>query len=454
MTKPYGTNPRVVIVGGGFGGLAAAKELARLPVDVVLFDQRNHHTFQPLLYQVATAALSPADIASPIRHILKRQRNCRVVLGKVTGIDLARRRLILPGAEVEYDWLVLAAGATHSYFGHDEWEPLAPGLKSVEDATEIRKRILLAFESAEYEGSESERRAALTFAVVGGGPTGVELAGAIKEIAAKTIQADFRHIDTGTTRVILLQGGDRLLGQFAPDLSERALHDLEALGVEVRLNARVTGITPLGVSIGEEVLPARNVFWAAGVQANPIARTLGTALDRSGRVIVDPDLSVPGHPQAFVIGDMAAATSAQDSKPVPGVAQGAIQMGRYVGRIIADELRPGRSAKERGPFSYNDKGSMATIGRWRAVAEIGRARFGGPFAFVLWAVVHVVSLISVRNRLAVAANWFWQLLTATRGARLITGEAVLSVKVPLPDDRVHTTPISTDAVSIGNEHVV
>ena len=453
MTEHNGPIPRAVIVGGGFGGLAAAKELAGLPVDVVLFDQRNHHTFQPLLYQVATAALSPADIASPIRHILKRQRNCRVVLGKVTGVDLARRRLMLPGAEVEYDWLVLAAGATHSYFGHDEWETLAPGLKTLEDATEIRKRILLAFESAEYEGSEEERRTALTFAVVGGGPTGVEMAGAIKEIAARTIPADFRHIDTGTTRVLLLEGGDRLLGQFAPDLGERARRDLEGLGVEVRLNARVTRITPLGVSVGEEFLPAHNVFWAAGVQANPIARTLGTPLDRTGRVIVDPDLSVPGFPQVFVIGDMASATSAKDSRPVPGVAQGAIQMGRHAGRLIAGEVRHGRAVGVRRPFSYRDKGSMATIGRWRAVAEIGRARFGGPVAFLLWAVVHIVSLISVRNRMAVAANWAWQLTTATRGARLITGEAALAIKVPLPDDRVHPTGRPLDAPAIGNDRV-
>jgi NADH dehydrogenase len=393
---------------------------------------------------VATAALSPADIASPIRHILRDQRNCRVVMGKVTDVDLARGVVVLPGAEVEFDWLILAAGATHSYFGQEGWAPLAPGLKTLEDAVAIRNRILLAFECAEYEGSEAERKAALTFAVVGGGPTGVELAGAIKEIAAKIIPRDFRNIDTGTTRVVLLEAGDRLLPQFAPDLGDRARRDLEALGVEVRLGARVTQITPQGVAVGAEFLPVRNAFWAAGVKANPLGSTLGTPLDHSGRVVVGPDLTVPGFPQVFVIGDMAAATSAKDSRPVPGVAQGAIQMGRHVGRRIAGEFRAGGV---RRPFSYRDKGSMATIGRWRAVAQIGRAHFGGPFAFLLWAVVHIAFLINVRNRIAVTANWVWQLVTATRGARLITGDAAPCVKVPLADERVHPTEPVQDTLA-------
>jgi NADH dehydrogenase len=436
MAKLNGPLPRVVIVGGGFGGIAAAKVLAGLPVDVLLLDQRNHHVFQPLLYQVATAALSPADIASPIRHILSGQRNCRVVMARVEGVDLARRVIDVGGAEVEYDWLILAAGATHSYFGNRQWEQFAPGLKTLEDATEIRKRLLLAFESAEYEGSEEERRAALTFAVVGGGPTGVEMAGAIKEIAAHSIPADFRNIDTGTTRVVLFQGADRLLPGFAADLGERARRDLEKIGVEVRLNAKVTDIDARGVTVGDEFLPVRNVIWAAGVQANPLGRSLGVPLDRSGRIVVNPDLTVPGAPNVFVAGDLAAATSAKDGSLVPGVAQGAIQMGRYAGKVIAAELKAG-GARPRRPFSYHDKGSMATIGKGRAVAEVGRYHIGGLVAWLLWALIHVAFLVNFRNKVSVLSNWAWQLLTSSRGARLITGVAVISVKLPLPDDRVH-----------------
>ncbi|WZP00755.1 NAD(P)/FAD-dependent oxidoreductase [Isosphaeraceae bacterium EP7] len=436
MAKTSGPLPRVIIVGGGFGGIAAAKALARQPVDVVLLDQRNYHLFQPLLYQVATAALSPADIASPIRHILSGQRNCRVVMARVEGVDTARGVVDAGGSEVEYDWLILAAGATHSYFGNRQWEEFAPGLKTLEDATEIRKRILLAFESAEYEGSEEERRAALTFAIVGGGPTGVELAGAIKEIAAQSIPADFRNIDTGTTRVVLFQGADRLLPGFAADLGDRAKRDLEKIGIEVRLNARVTDINARGVTVGDEFLPVRNVIWAAGVQANPLARSLGVPLDQSGRVLVNPDLTVPGAPRVFVVGDLAAVNSANDGKPVPGVAQGAIQMGRYAGEIIAAEVKAG-TERPRKPFSYWDKGSMATIGKGRAVAEIGRFHLGGLIAWLLWALIHVAFLVNFRNKLAVLWNWAWQMLTSARGARLITGTAAISVKLPLPDDRVH-----------------
>ncbi|MBC7833748.1 MAG: NAD(P)/FAD-dependent oxidoreductase, partial [Phycisphaerales bacterium] len=294
--------PRVLIVGGGFAGLAAAKALAGAPARVTLIDRRNHHLFQPLLYQVATASLSPADITAPIRSVLRDQSNCEVALAEVTGIDLPGRRLLFASGAAPYDYLILAAGATHDYFGHDEWSPLAPGLKSIEDATELRRRILLAFESAEYESSDEARRAVLTFAIVGGGPTGVELAGAIKEIAGQTLPRDYKHIDTRTTRVLLFQGGPRLLAPFHPTLSARAQRDLERMGVEVRTNALVTDVTPGGISVGDEFIPVRNVFWAAGVKASPLGRSLGVPLDPAGRVIVGPDLSIPGHPEIFVTG--------------------------------------------------------------------------------------------------------------------------------------------------------
>ena len=335
-------------MGGGFAGLAAAKALAHAPVDVTLIDRRNHHVFQPLLYQVATAALSPADISAPIRAVLRDQRNCQVVLAEITAVDLAQRRLMIAGAHVDYDYLVLAAGATHAYFGHDDWATFAPGLKSIEDATELRRRILLAFESAEYEGSEEARRAVLTFGIVGGGPTGVELAGAIMEIAGHTIPRDYRHIDTRTTRVILFEGGPRLLPTFPPALSDRARRDLERLGVEVRVNATVTDVTAHGVSIGDDFIAVGNVFWAAGVKASPLGTSLRVPLDRAGRVIVGPDLTIPGHPEVFVAGDMAAATSADTGRPVPGVAQGGIQMGHFAGRTIAREVEGGSSPTDPG----------------------------------------------------------------------------------------------------------
>ncbi len=426
--------PRVLIVGGGFGGIQVARKLRGLPLDVTIVDRRNHHLFQPLLYQVATATLSPADIAAPIRALVRDVENCRVVLAKARGVDLRKRQLLFERGAVEYDWLVLAAGATHSYFGHEEWAPLAPGLKTVEDATEIRRRILLAFESAEHEGSAVRREAVLTFAIVGGGPTGVELAGAIKEIAAQTIPRDFRRIDTTTTRVILLQGGDRLLPQLAPELSKRAKRDLESMGVQVRLKARVTAISEDGVHVGDEFVPARNVFWAAGVQASPLAKALGVPLDGSGRVIVGPDLSVPGAPEVFVIGDMAAARSASDGGEVPGVAQGAVQMGRYVGDVIAAAVRGERASCE--PFRYRDKGTMATIGKSRAVAQIGRFHFSGFFAWLLWGAIHIFFLVGFRNRLGVMASWFWNWIISARDARLITGDARLTIKEPRPGDVV------------------
>jgi NADH dehydrogenase len=430
------TRPRVFIVGGGFGGLSAAKALADAPVDVTLFDRRNHHVFQPLLYQVATASLSPADISAPIRTVLRNQQNCDVVLAEVTGVDLANRRLIFKGSYVRYDYLVLAAGATHAYFGHDEWAPIAPGLKSIEDATELRRRILLAFETAELEGSPDARRAVLTFGIVGAGPTGVELAGAIKEIAGRTIPDDYRHIDTRTTRVILFEGGPRLLPTFPEKLSARAQRDLERMGVEVSLNSMVTGITPEGIRIGEEFIPVRNVFWAAGVKASSVGRSLGVPLDRAGRVIVGADLSVPEHPEVFVVGDLAAATSADTGKPVPGVAQGGLQMGAYAGKIIADEVAGRLRPATRRPFVYKDKGSLAVIGKARAVAQIGRFELGGFLAWLIWGGIHIAFLIGFRNRLQVLFSWFWNWLLNTRDARLITGDATVSLSRPRSDEVV------------------
>jgi NADH dehydrogenase len=425
MTHPL---PRVYIVGGGFAGLAAAKALAGAPAAVTLFDRRNHHVFQPLLYQVATAALSPADISAPIRSVLRGQRNCEVAMTDIHGVDVTNRRLLLPGGYVTYDYLVLAAGATHAYFGRDEWAPIAPGLKTLEDATELRRRILLAFETAEHEGSDEARRAVLTFAIVGAGPTGVELAGAIKEIAGRTIPEDYRHIDTRTTRVILFEGGPRVLPPFPEELSARARRDLERMGVEVRVSSIVTNVTPQGLYVGDEFVPVRNVFWAAGVKASSIGASLGVPLDRAGRVLVGPDLTIPGHPAVFVVGDMAAATSADTGAPVPGVAQGAIQMGAYAGRTIAREVtgRPGRHA----PFVYRDKGSMAVIGKAKAVAQIGRFRFAGFFAWMVWGGIHIAFLIGFRNRVQVLLSWFWNWLLNARDARLITGEAHVAIRVP------------------------
>jgi len=426
--RPGSGRPRVVIVGGGFAGLAAARALAGAPVDVLLVDRRNHHVFQPLLYQVATAALSPADISASIRAVLRGQRNCEVVLAEVTGVDLEGRRVRLGEAWRGYDFLVLAAGATHAWFGHDDWAPLAPGLKTIEDATEMRRRILLAFESAEYEGSAEARRAELTFGIVGAGPTGVELAGAIQEIAGRTIPEDFRHIDTRTTRVILFEAGDRILPTFPPQLSARAQRDLERMGVEVRLRSQVTGVTRQGIHLGDSFVPLRNVFWAAGVEASPLGRALGVPVDRAGRVLVGPDLAVPGHPEVFVVGDLAAAKSADTGRPVPGVAQGGIQMGRHVARTIAAQARAGGSAVARRPFAYRDKGSLAVIGKAKAVAEIGRLRTGGFAAWLLWGGVHILFLIGYRNRVQVLLNWFWNWLLDARDARLITGPASLEVR--------------------------
>ena len=434
------SHPKVVIVGGGFAGLAAAKALRDAPVDVLVVDRRNHHVFQPLLYQVATASLSPADISAPIRSVLRGQKNCEVVLAEVTGVDIAKRRLMTVGGHLGYDYLILAAGATHAYFGHDEWARLAPGLKSIEDGTELRRRILLAFESAEHEGSEEARRAVLTFGIVGGGPTGVELAGAIKEIAGKTIPLDYRHIDTRTTRVILFEAGPRLLATFPPQLSARAQRDLERMGVEVRLSSAVTNVTAEGIAIGPEFIAVRNVFWAAGVKASPLGKSLGVPVDRAGRVIVGPDLTIPGHPEVFVVGDLAASTSADTGKPVPGVAQGGIQSGHYAGSTIARQVREPSSAASRKPFVYRDKGSMAVIGKAKAVADLGWLKVGGFLAWAIWGGIHIAFLIGFRNRAQVLFAWFWNWLLNARDARLITGDARLDIRTPRSDEFVSDEP--------------
>ncbi len=429
-TQSDRSRPHVVIVGGGFGGLYAARALGAAPVRITLVDRRNHHLFQPMLYQVATAALSPANIAAPIRRVLRRQKNTSVLLAEATAIDTARRVVKLTDGELSYDWLILAAGATHSYFGRDDWAGNAPGLKTVDDALEIRRRFLIAFEHAEREMDPQRRRAELTFVVIGGGPTGVELAGAMAEIAHSAIPRDFRSVDTATARIILVEAGDRILTAFPPELSHAAKSDLERLGVEVRLNARVTEVEARGVAIGAERIDAANVIWAAGVRASPIGASLGVPMDRAGRVIVNPDLTIPGHPGVFVVGDLALAADAKTGRPAPGVCPAAIQMGQYAARVIADEVRAGArfgtdgngASRARSPFHYFDKGILATIGRNKGVASIGRLRFSGVIAWLLWALVHVMFLIGFRNRIMVMIEWAWLYFFFDRGARLITGE--------------------------------
>jgi NADH:ubiquinone reductase (H+-translocating) len=407
--------PRVVIVGAGFGGLSAAKRLARAPFDVTIIDRHNYHLFQPLLYQVATAGLSPADIASPIRGILRGQRNAKIVLAKVSGIDTARREVVAEGRRVPFDYLILATGAQHAYFGND-WASYAPGLKTIDDATYLRRRVLLAFERAETEPDESERRRLLNFVVVGGGPTGVEMAGAIAELAKRALAADFRSIDPRCARIVLVEAGPRLLAPFDPALSEAARRALEQLGVDVRLGAVVTDCDCTRVSLGSERIETRTIIWAAGVMASPAAQWLGADSDRAGRVKVEGDLSVPGCPDVFVIGD-AAALNGADHKPLPGVAPVAKQQGRYV----ADLLIARANGKTVPPFRYRDFGSMATIGRKRAVAQLGPLKISGLPAWLLWSLAHVYFLIGFRNRLSVAMNWCWSYLTFHRGTRLITG---------------------------------
>jgi NADH:ubiquinone reductase (H+-translocating) len=422
-------DPHVVIVGGGFGGLYCARTLRRAGVRITLIDRRNFHLFQPLLYQVATASLSPADIASPIRTILRNQRNTQVWMGDVVGVDVARQEVRLEdGVTAHYDYLVLATGAKHAYFGHDEWAHDAPGLKTIDDATEIRRRFLLAFESAEREADADARRRLLTFVIVGAGPTGVELAGAMAEIARQVMPKDFRSIDTTTTRILLLEGVDRVLPTYPRDLSAKAQRQLEKLGVEVRTNALVTDIGKDYVMVGGERVGAENVFWAAGVSASRLGRTLGVATDRAGRVAVEPDCSVPGHPNVFVIGDLAS-MNRENGEPVPGVAQGAIQMGKHAARQIMRDI----ASKPRQPFHYIDKGDLATIGRAAAVARLGRVKLSGFVAWFIWVAVHIMYLIGFRNRVLVMMQWAWAYLTYHRGIRLITGDQRVEIIRPRDD---------------------
>jgi len=409
------TEPRVVIIGGGFGGLAAARALARAPVQVTLLDRHNHHLFQPLLYQVATAGLSPAEIASPIRRILNAQQNVTVLLAEATAVDPEAKLIHLADGDLSYDQLILATGATHSYFGRDDWSLHAPGLKTLDDALEIRHRVLLAFEKAEREEDAERQRQWLTLVVVGGGPTGVEMAGALAEIARHTLPGDFRHIDPTSARVVLVEAGPRVLAAYPSDLSESAQRQLEALGVQVWTGAAVTAVDAEGVQMGGNRLAARTVVWAAGVEASPLARSLGVPLDRAGRVRVERDLSVPGRPDIFVIGDLAAVES--DGHAVPGVAPAAIQMGRHASANVLRRLRGEPAAA----FRYRDKGSLATVGRSRAVAVIGRLKLSGFFAWAAWLFVHIVFLIGFRNRFVVLFTWMWAYLTYERSARLIVG---------------------------------
>jgi NADH:ubiquinone reductase (H+-translocating) len=415
------TRPHVVIVGGGFGGLWAARALAKVDVNVTLLDRRNHHLFQPLLYQVATAALNASDIAYPIRAVVAKQKNARVLLAEAKSVDVARKRVELDDGVLEYDYLILATGATHSYFGKD-WAAVAPGLKSVEDALEIRRRIFLAYEAAERESDPVKQEEWLTFSVVGAGPTGVELAGALGEIGLHTLANDFRSIDPTKVKVILFEGGDRVLAAYPPKLSAAAERSLVKRHVEVRKNSRVTGIDDRGVTVladgKESRVGSRTVLWAAGVQASPLGATLGAPMDRQGRVEVLPDLSIPGHPEVFVVGDLARMLNA-DGSQVPGVAQGAMQGGKHVAKIIRSEVK-GEPA--RPPFKYWDKGNMATIGRASAVVATKRFARHGLLAWMMWWVVHIYFLVGFKNRLFAMFHWAWQWLSFSRGARLITGD--------------------------------
>jgi NADH:quinone reductase (non-electrogenic) len=408
--------PHVVILGGGFGGLYAARHLRKAPVRVTLADRHNYHLFQPLLYQVATAALNPSDIAAPIRGVLSRQRNTNVLLGEATAIDPNRKVVTLRDGELSYDYLIVATGATHSYFNHPEWEANAPGLKSIDDALEIRRRVLVAFEAAERETDPALQSQWLTFVIIGAGPTGVELAGALSEIARKSMIRDFRRIDPSQARVILLEGKDRVLPPYPPSLSEKARKQLEGLGVEVITSAVVTAVNDHEVCVGEKTIPTRTVLWAAGVQASPLAKSLGVPLDRAGRVIVEQDLTVPGHRDVFVIGDLAAMKQT-DGTEVPGVAPAAIQEGVHTARNI-ERAVAGQPMK---PFHYFDKGSLATIGRAAGVGDFGWLKVSGFIAWFAWLTVHIFFLIGFRNRFLVLTQWAWAYVTYERGARLITG---------------------------------
>jgi NADH dehydrogenase len=417
--------PHVVIIGGGFGGLQAARALRKAPVHVTLLDRRNFHLFQPLLYQVATGGLSPANIAAPLRSILKRQKNVEVLLAEAVAIDVANRRVVLSDGEVRYDTLIVAAGARHHYFNHPEWEKLAPGLKTIEDATEIRRRVLVAFEAAERETDPERRQAWLTFVVVGAGPTGVELAGTLGELAHHTLKYEFHHFQPASARILLVEGLDRVLPPYPPKLSAKAAAQLARLGVTVRTGAVVTDLRHDAVTLRTgghtETIPARTVLWAAGVMASSLGQSLaegtGVILDRAGRVPVQPDLTVAGHPEIFVIGDMAIFLG-KDGKPLPGVAPVAIQQGRYAAQLICNRLK----GQGLPPFHYKDRGSLATIGRSAAVADLGWIRFSGFLAWLAWLFIHLFFLIGFQNRLLVVMQWAWNYFTRNRSARLVTGD--------------------------------
>ena len=409
--------PRVVIVGAGFGGLRAATALRDVPVHVTVIDRNNHHLFQPLLYQVATASLSPADICAPIRHVLRKQKNTEVLMGEITGVDVQEQRVLMGDQAVPYDYLILATGAGDSYFGHNQWAKFAPGLKSIRQATEIRSRILWAFEQAEKESDEEKRQALLTFVLVGAGPTGVEMAGSIAGLAHKTLANEFHHINPADARIILVEAVPRILLAFPERLANIAKNALNQLGVEVRINSPVEDVNDEGVVIGGKLLPAKTVIWTAGVAASPAGKWLGTETDRSGRVVVSSDVSVPGHPNIFVLGDTA--HFEENGKPLPGVAQVAIQQGNYVAGVIANRVT-GKEHSE--AFHYVDKGNMATVGRYHGIVSIGKLQFSGILAWFAWLVLHLMFLVGFRNRLVVMFLWIWYYATFQRGARLITSE--------------------------------
>lgn len=416
MESQNPAQPRVVIVGAGFGGLEAAKHLGNKEVRVTVVDRTNYHLFQPLLYQVATAALSPADIAAPVRAVLSKYENIEVILGEVKTVDVEKRVVHLQEREIAYDYLILATGSRHSYFGHPEWEKLAPGLKSLEDAVEVRRRILMAFEFAETTNDPEARAAAMNFVIIGGGPTGVEMAGAIAEIARETLARDFRHIDPSTARVILVEGDKRILSSFPEDLSASALKQLQELGVEVITGTHAQNLTDKGLEVAGKFIPCRVKIWAAGNTASFVGKTLGVPVDRAGRVIVQDDLTIPGHPEVQVIGDLANFTSPKDGKPLPGVSPVAIQQGRHAAQNILHMIAGAKPQR----FYYWDKGSMATIGRNRAVADLNVVHFSGLPAWLAWLFIHILYLVGFRNRLAVLFQWAWAYLTFNKGARLIT----------------------------------
>ncbi|HEX4839525.1 MAG TPA: NAD(P)/FAD-dependent oxidoreductase [Rhabdochlamydiaceae bacterium] len=421
-------NKKVVIVGGGFAGLNVAKNLKKAPLDILLIDKTNHHLFQPLLYEVASAALSPGEIAIPIREILRKQDNATVMMGEIAEVDKKNHLVVLGnGEKVDYDYLVLAIGARHSYFGNDEWEKFAPGLKTIKDALTIREELLMSFEKAERLDNKAETEKYLNFVIIGGGPTGVEMAGAISEIAQKTMFKNFRRIKPEESKIFLIEAAPRILQTFPEKLSEQAKKGLEKLGVTVITGKRVTNITEEGVQVEETFYPCKNIVWAAGNQASPLLKTLDVPLDRQGRVIVEPDLSIPGSPEIFVIGDAASATG-KDGKPLPGVAPVAIQEGRYVASLLKQSLSKG----ERPPFVYFDKGSLATIGKGKAIAWVGNIQLYGVLAWLMWCFVHIAYLIGFRNRISVMFEWFIFYLTGQRGARLIYTSVDTRLKKPLP----------------------